>query len=75
MLVALASVAFAIPAQAVDPPFAHVTLVQPALCICGASYYAAQKLGYFKDEGLTVNITYPTLCSSEPGRTLSRGNR
>jgi len=35
----------------------HVTLVEPALCLCGAPYYAAQKLGYFSDEGLKSEIT------------------
>jgi ABC-type nitrate/sulfonate/bicarbonate transport system substrate-binding protein len=58
MLLALTAVTFAIPAQAKDPPsLTHVTLVQPALCLCGAPYYAAQKLGYFKDAGLEVEIT------------------
>jgi ABC-type nitrate/sulfonate/bicarbonate transport system substrate-binding protein len=58
MLLALATVVFEVPAQAEDSPtLAHVTLVQPAFCLCGAPYYAAQKLGYFKDEGLVVDIT------------------
>jgi NitT/TauT family transport system substrate-binding protein len=33
-----------------------VTLAQPLVCICGAAIYAAEKLGYYKDEGLDVDI-------------------
>jgi ABC-type nitrate/sulfonate/bicarbonate transport system substrate-binding protein len=58
VLLVLASVALVTPARAADPPsLTHVTLVQPASCLCGAPYYAAQELGYFKDEGLDVDIT------------------
>lgn len=56
MLALVLAVAGRAPAQAADAPLTHVTFVQPLVCICGAPYYAADKLGYFKDEGLEVEI-------------------
>lgn len=35
---------------------AHVSFVQPLVCLCAAPLYAAQSLGYFKDEGLDVDL-------------------
>lgn len=34
----------------------HVTFIQPLVCFCAAPIYAAADLGYFKDEGLDVDI-------------------
>jgi NitT/TauT family transport system substrate-binding protein len=57
LLLALASVACAIPADAKRvASLQQVILVQPIACLCGAPYYAAQKLGYFTDEGLNLTI-------------------
>jgi NitT/TauT family transport system substrate-binding protein len=44
------------PARSAESPATKVTFLQPLVCICGAPYYVAQKLGYFKDEGLDVDI-------------------
>ena len=34
----------------------HVSFIQPLVCFCAAPLYAAEKLGYFKDEGLEVEL-------------------
>jgi NitT/TauT family transport system substrate-binding protein len=34
----------------------HLTLALPVICFCAAPVYTADKLGYFKDEGLDVEI-------------------
>ena len=47
----------AVPAVAADAPLRAIKLVQPIVCTCEAPYYAAQKLGYFKAEGLDVEIS------------------
>jgi ABC-type nitrate/sulfonate/bicarbonate transport system substrate-binding protein len=56
-LFGLASIASAIPAEAKRvASLQQVILVQPIACLCGAPYYAAQRLGYFRDEGLNLTI-------------------
>jgi ABC-type nitrate/sulfonate/bicarbonate transport system substrate-binding protein len=34
----------------------HVSFIQPLVCFCAAPLYAAEKLGYFKAEGLEVEL-------------------
>ena len=61
-LVAALLAAVIAPASSAD--LIKVTLAQPLVCICGAAIYAADKLGYFKDEGLDVDIV--TIAGTAP---------
>jgi ABC-type nitrate/sulfonate/bicarbonate transport system substrate-binding protein len=48
-------VAFGLRAALAQTP-THVSFIQPLVCFCAAPLYAADKLGYFKDEGLDVDL-------------------
>lgn len=54
LLLAALGLVVGAPAAAAEP--VHVTFLQPLVCFCAAPLYAADKLGYFKDEGLEVDI-------------------
>lgn len=49
----IAAVGVALPAAAQT---FKVSFIQPLVCFCAAPVYAAEKLGYFKDEGLEVEL-------------------
>lgn len=53
----------ALPARALDAPVS-LTFALPLVCFCAAPVYTADKLGYFKDEGLDVEIA--TVSGSAP---------
>jgi len=56
VLVAALVLALGGPSPAPAQTTIHVSFIQPLVCFCAAPLYAADKLGYFKDEGLDVDL-------------------